>query len=969
MSDLYDIALKCASQLLRLKPERRGEALTEDEVSDAASKGIAAAKILLDTPDDVDRERLVRHLLAIFETRIGTAHIISSIDQHEEWYDSARAARKWPFWGRYREYLLEDKNWPTAVVNGLDASTDDILRLLENPSREGAWDRRGLVVGHVQSGKTANYVGLLNKAVDAGYGLFIVLAGMHNSLRSQTQVRVEEGFSGIDTSASHKKGSRTVVAPVGVGCRLIRKTFAINSITSRDDNGDFSKAAAKTTHIQPGQDPLIMVIKKNGSVLKNVIEWIRSFAHHTDSEGDKFVAGVPILLIDDEADQATIDTARVKKSADPDDYDPTVINGRIREILRLFEKSAYVGFTATPFANILIHDAAETESHGQDLFPRSFIISLPAPSDYVGPARIFGLSDQAEQFDGLPLIRRISDYAVAQDTDDLVGWMPPKHKKDHVPRVCGRRDIPLSLHEALRAFVLACAARRARGQRGEHNSMLVHVTRFIDVQHEVYDQVGAAIEDTRQGLRYDGGNPASPARKALSDLWHADFDHTSREISIGPHADLSGGCAPLQWREVEAHIAASVEAITIHEINGKSADILEYTNTGGEGKTIIAIGGDKLSRGLTLEGLTVSYFLRASKMYDTLMQMGRWFGYRQGYVDLCRLYTTGELVEWYGHIARASEELREDFARMSREKRTPAEFGHRVRSHPTLLVTSPIKMRHGKKMRVDFSGDRVETLNFFRNKRRCDDNFAAAEKLVRAVGDIRGPGRRLEKGHTIWSQVPASPVIRFLDDYVLHPSSMRVNLDLVRAYLEKEIEAGRATDWSLVLGAGKGVLASIGGLEVNTVIRKWWLKGTEDEKVAEKADLMRLDRLRVQGVNDPATEALHLTESQRQEAVRIESEHRRMEKMNIPDGDPTRPSSAALRQVLRETQCLLTIYPIQSCDRGENGPEYRDFVEPAAQGSPVIGFVISLPNVLGGGSQVDYVVNTVYQGELEFEDE
>lgn len=950
MSQSFDAAFDNASILLRSRMAADRNPLTEQEVAEAAVQGIVVARILFPGAEAVDQDELERRLLAQFETSIGTPLIICSHDQHVDWYDKARATQEWPFWNRYMNYMAKVVRIPAASVSGIDEATDDIMRNLEDPLRKGAWDRRGLVVGHVQSGKTANYIGLMNKAVDAGYKLIIVLAGMHNSLRSQTQIRIEEGLTGRSSAAKNRRGTQTVVVPVGVGEYQLNARFAVNAITSRDENGDFSRIAVRTTNISPGQDPLVMVIKKNGSVLKNIVEWIRGFANFQTEKGEFYVADVPILLIDDEADQATIDTRKPPRGADPDDYNPTVINGRIREILKLFERSAYVGYTATPFANVLIGDQRELAEFGQDLFPRSFILSLPTPSDYCGPAKIFGTSTTEPRMPGMPVVRPVADHAATMDQDERVGWIPPKHKKDHVPAVDGRPDLPPSLKEAIRAYLLACAAKRVRGLP-PRNSMLVHVTRFVDVQKAVGECIGNEVAAIRHDLRYGGDLGTNPELMVLKALWERDFVPTTRAVCSGPHAELARLCTPVDWDSVRECLHEVANSVRIYEINGTSSDVLDYTSTGSDGWTVIAVGGDKLSRGLTLEGLTVSYFLRASRMYDTLMQMGRWFGYRKGYVDLCRLYTTEDLAEWYAHIADASEELNEDFKRMCKEKRTPKDFGHRVRSHPTLMVTSAIKMRDGTKMTVEFSNTRVETTNFYRSATVLVENWETLQRHVNRITGAAGPEMH-RTGALIWRGVLPAEILTYLHEYKLHPASRKINLGHLVDYIRKENSVGRLLDWSVVVASGEGETCDIGANKVQTVLRKWDLSGAGIDELEMKRALIEGGRFRMQGINDPSTEALHLDADERALVTKYP------------------PSSVWLRENLGSGRGILTVYPVSSRDRerGEAGDATKcDFVEPA--GVPIIGFVMSLPVVEGGGSKVDYVVNSVYKSELEETDE
>ncbi|MCW1777260.1 Z1 domain-containing protein [Pantoea ananatis] len=362
---------------------------------------------------------------------------------------------------------------------------------------------------------------------------------------------------------------------------------------------------------------------------------------------------LPLLVIDDEADNASVDTGEQLFNEDgtPDEeHSPKTINSLIRRVLHSFSRKAYVGYTATPFANIYIHHKGATIAEGPDLFPKAFIINLAAPSNYVGPARMFGKLTKEGRVGALPLSRSILDH---YDPEAETGWMPPKHKKTHVPVHNGQETIPRSLRDAIQSFVLACAARELRGQGLEHSSMLIHVTRYVSVQ------------DSR------GGHARS-------------------------------------WDEVLAKLPDVLDDIVVRSINGTAKDALDYATPGAALK-VIAVGGDKLARGLTLEGLCTSYFVRTTKMYDTLMQMGRWFGYRPGYLDLCRLYTSPDLVKWFGHIAEASEELREEFDFMAKAKLTPEQYGLKVMSHEILTVTSPLKMRNAETLSLTYSGTRPQT--------------------------------------------------------------------------------------------------------------------------------------------------------------------------------------------------------------------------------------------------------------------
>ena len=501
------------------------------------------------------------------------------------------------------------------------------------------------MVGEVQSGKTSNYIELVCKAADAGYKFFVILTGTTNSLRAQTQLRFDEGFLGWDTRLNLALDSSN--KRVGVGTLLGEHLRRAIPSTDATETGDFNRQIANRFNVRLGGDPVIMVVKKNGSVLRNLTRWARSL--HSPSTGEP-VLDIPTLVIDDEADFASVNTRPVGPG---DDEDPTVINRRIRDLLRAFDKSVYIGYTATPFANIFIHPDQDQASFGQDLFPRDFLINLPVPSNHMGPTRVFGLpedpDDDTESSPPLPVVRSVSDSEL---------HIPGVHKSDlAVDR------LPDSLTRSIRAFIIVCAARAARGQQAQHNSMLVHVTRFVSVQNRIADLVRAEIRDLQDRIRYGDGDSPNPITDELRLMWQEGFVPTTLAVR-NLHPDLAAACDDLPWGEVRPHLVNSSQKIQVKVINGAARDALDYWDHP-EGLSAIAIGGDKLSRGLTLEGLSVSYYLRASRMYDTLLQMGRWFGYRPGYVDLCRLYTTDELREFYSHITMATEELRQEFDLMA----------------------------------------------------------------------------------------------------------------------------------------------------------------------------------------------------------------------------------------------------------------------------------------------------------------
>jgi hypothetical protein len=888
---------------------------------------------------EIDRAEAASELIRRFSIWIGNSTTISENSNHIDWLDASRR-HDWRYWQRYRDYL--EKELSVKAVDALDDSTNKILDLLEDPRREGIWDRRGLVVGHVQSGKTGNYTGLICKAADAGYKIIIVLAGLHNNLRAQTQIRLEEGFLGYETSAKND-----VARYIGVGQNGRDAEINPNCATNRSENGDFNTKVSKHLAISPEQRPWLFVVKKNKTVLDRLLKWIRNHvADSKDSDGRPVVAGFPLLLIDDEADHASVDTGDQIVNADgtvDDEYQPKVINSRIRKILNSFNRKAYVGYTATPFANIFIDRRKTTKEEGPDLFPQSFIINISAPSNYVGPSRVFGLRSPSGRTGGLPLIRELKDQA---DESGKNGWMPLRHDRNHVPMHEGRDGIPPSLRSAIHTFILSCAVRALRGQNKNHSSMLIHVTRFTDVQERVRQQVDAHVKGIRHRLRGFGMTERESLLAEMRQLWETDFIPTTTSVTdaLGNHSEYP---ALPDWDAVVSALPDILEDLAngVKAINGTAGDVLDYSQRTATGLKIIAIGGEKLARGLTLEGLCVSYFVRSTKMYDTLMQMGRWFGYRPGYLDLCRLYTTSDLVEWFGHITDAAEELRQEFDTMAKIGATPESYGLKVQSHPVLMVTSPIKMRSARTLQVSFCGSVLETVAFHRDPAIIASNFSATERFLDSIGAplegtgtiTRHRGTKTEVWHGyLWHQVPADQIRDFLSSYLTHPAARKVNSAVLADFLRTMSMQGELTSWTVAVIGGdssaKGGAANLCG--------KYLLDRMISRQFTENGGHYSIGRLL-----SPRDEAIDLEEAEWLAALELTIKNRTKDPGRGTEEsgreDPRTPGGVWVRRVrglgsdgvkAHPERGLLLLYPIDPLGVSLDA------------GSPlVIGFGISFP--------------------------
>lgn len=922
--------------------------LDEDELT-AITPSLIAEKIDLVVAmkpswgKDLNRNAIIDELIRRFSLWIGQDTTLKNDTDHEQWLNSSRK-QDWRYWQRYREWLERKLSW--KAVEALDQSTDSILGLLEDPLREGTWDRRGLVVGHVQSGKTSNYTGLMCKAADAGYKIIIVLAGLHNNLRSQTQMRLDEGFLGYETKLVPDD-----LRIIGVGEIDGDPSIRPNYATNRSEKGDFNTSIAKNLGITPEQRPWLFVVKKNKTVLERLYRWILSHVANThDAEtGRKIVTHLPLLLIDDEADNASVDTGEQVFDADgkPDEeHEPTAINSRIRKILHTFSRSAFVGYTATPFANIFIHEKGATLEEGPDLFPSSFIINLAAPSNYVGPARVFGLLSPEGLREGLPLVRQVEDH---NTSDGKYGWIPIKHKNGYQPLYNGMDTIPPSLVEAIDAYLLACAARKIRGQGTDHSSMLIHVTRFNSVQHEVHRQVAEHVSHMRQRIMRSIDHEQILAR--IKTLWDTDFIPTSNAILASGSEQRPS--AAIAWQEILDVLPGILSDIEIRMINGTAKDALDYSEHERTGLKVIAIGGDKLARGLTLEGLCVSYFLRASKMYDTLMQMGRWFGYRPGYLDLCRLYTTNELTEWFGHIADASEELREEFDLMAASGATPREYGLKVQSHPVLMVTSRLKMRTAKNLLLSFSGQLLETISFYKDVAILGRNLQTTSRLLSGLGlpevgpvRVRAGTNQQWKGY-LWKDVPADSVMDFLSSYKTSPQAYKVNSNLLAEFIHSMNSVGELTKWSVALiGGGEGQSFEI-------------CDGITIDMLKRANNVPYDDRYSIGRLMSPRDESIDLEELEWTAALSVtraswHSDPGRLKSSNEPDV----PNGPAIRKVRGFGADGVTPHP-------EKGLLLLYLLDPKKadagfgnESPPVVAFGISFPGS-NSGLKVEYKVNNI----------
>lgn len=593
-------------------------------------------------------ERKIKSQYCIFQDE--GAALVGDYEHDFMWYANLQAQEDYDeyYWPRYKAHL-ENKNFSPAGIDTLENKTlPKLMSYIGNPNEDSPFSIRGLVVGDVQSGKTSNYLGLITKAADAGYKVIFLLTGTIESLRRQTQKRVEEGFIGYDSVNAEDVG-------VGRGSRTPKAfTSRNNDFTGKNDQNTTYKINDNAS------EPMIFVIKKNVSVLKKLYASLKNI--NTSSAVSQIT--VPMIMIDDEADNASINTNKK-------DEDPTKINNYIRKILTLFARNTYVGFTATPFANVFISYDTQDEMLADDLFPRHFIYSLESPSNYCGAQKYF--------FESNSNVRFINDY------DDKV--FPLRHKKEWD----GDKLFP-SFYHSINVFLLANAIRDIREvEKNTHRSMLINMSRFTDVQFVIKEIVENYFADMKRAIKQN-------CRCKKEDYMRNSLISALYESYELEYADNNWFGKTATWDQVFERLPEAIKDIEIAVVNSsRNSNKLDYSKHERDGLRVIAIGGLALSRGLTLEGLCVSYFYRNTATFDVLMQMGRWFGYRDDYGDMCKIYLTDFSYRYYREISQSIDQLKKDIRTMGAQGKRPEDYGIRVRNNSSEMgITAANKMRNTK---------------------------------------------------------------------------------------------------------------------------------------------------------------------------------------------------------------------------------------------------------------------------------
>jgi hypothetical protein len=736
---------------------------------------------------------------------------------------------KWRYLDRYIHYL-ERIGRSELVVQETMRSSRDIVEKLGDPESVSGFFVKGLVVGEVQSGKTANFNAVMNRAIDCGYKLIIVFSGIMEDLRGQTQDRVENdvvGWGSIDQNG--RKWDQTGRKGVGLGEHFGMQgdtdVQLIESITScrTDFSGAIPRGGAALN------SPKILVCKKNVSVLKNIINWLGDLL---DSETDSH--SIPLLILDDEADNASLNNEGAKGR----EY-ASKVNGHIRAILAMFEKKSYLGYTASPFANVLQdrNDAAENRwpvksANGErtfpqvnNLFPDDFIVLLESPTNYVGAKQIFETiadvpklpalavaGDHVSEFpsrllriDGSP----VENFPTTTSWDENVGEFGvyqgfTKHSDYRRETRASKRDddfpgkLPHSLREAVICFILSIAVRESRknAQSGSnlfepHNTMLVHISRFTTWQNKTRDLISECVSEIKSRLENEKPDQVGSIYLEFEDIWNRYFKDSVANIRDYLRDGYEDPfMVPIIFEVLRKFLPASVGGIDVLAINSATGDKLEYSGTP---RRIIAVGGNRLSRGFTVRGLTINYFVRATNYSDTLLQMGRWFGYRPGYLDCCKIFTTSNSIEKFNATTRCIEELETEFKKMDDQGKSPSNFEVRVRKHPGVLeITRPSILKNATTVNWSYEDQLVMTTKFDITRQNVETVWNSFRDHTASLLSAP-PGRQM---NFLKAEVTGHEFIEFLRrPNNFDPTTLE---DMIR-FIELCQEDGKLVDWTIAL--------------------------------------------------------------------------------------------------------------------------------------------------------------------------
>lgn len=883
-----------------------GEQKTHSELVEEASFMLTRTLKNISLRNPQEYQQILDAVVNMYEVEVGiktfTPNILYSDKSSTYWLSKVKSTTPHSYFDRYKLYLRQE-GFPMKVIANIEYSCERILSSCANPKSASGFDKKkGLVVGDVQSGKTANYLGLINMAYDYGYKIVILLAGGTKSLRIQTQKRTDAGVIGAKSDSIGNS-----IEYIGVGLPN-QDHFAV---PFTNQSNDFAKFIQNNLNASIGDfnKPVILVVKKVKSILKSVADRLQS------ELTQKGLDSKSILIIDDEADYASPNTS---KSED----DPTTINRLIRTIFNKFPIASYVGFTATPFANVFINPADKDDSF-LDLFPSDFIVQLNSSDQYFGGRKVFPKED------GIPRCLRV----LKESEKD---FFPLKHDK-YTPFLA----IPESLKEAIHEFLINCVIRTLRGQGNKHRSMMINITVYNLVQYDILEKVSAYLDKLRNEVEQLSSCPLQSFLKNKD--MAAIYNHFMQDsFYAGIREPEMGTEAPITWNEIQAGLYDEIKQFRTVVINSKNGNMdmlgdggkkkrFDYADYEEEGARVIAIGGMVLSRGLTLEGLMTSYYSRNASSYDTLLQMCRWFGYRPGYEDLCRIFLTQDSIDRFDAVLQAVEDLKEQFAEMERQGKKPKQFGLMIKECPdtletSMLVTARNKMRGTEQIefRLSYGGVYADTSKLSKKVSINEENLNSFYSFYRHVSFA------WDKDHRFFmaGDVPQQYIAEFIRNLKIPYVNRKFDTEGLAEYI---LSSRIFPVWDVVIATGnsKSITQFMGVEGLKGVVRSFHTNSPEDY-------------YRIGGSNNRVLEpsifdaGLYVDSRKRAEVLAEKDEL-------DPSGAPHTDLSAKDYLKLR-SKPILVIYPIDLKLKDDYSEDERVAREAISAETPLIAFAIGFPN-------------------------
>lgn len=940
------------------------------------------------------------------------------------WLTAERKEEMKNSWNYSERYftLLEKAGRSEKVIDETKKTSLEILGKMGDPKSREEFYVKGLVVGSVQAGKTQSFNAVINRAIDSGYGLIIVLAGLMEDLRNQTQVRIDGDVIGEGLDV---KTDKPVIKGVGeirkFGMQGDASVSQVISVTSA--KSDFKKSLLDADFTLNHTN--ILVCKKNVSVLRNLIVWLHDYLEENRDQHN-----IPLLILDDEADNASLNNEGKKGR----EY-ANKTNGHIRALLALFKRKTYLGYTATPFANILAdrNDAPENnwivkyKVRGQaeekalqrvdNLFPDDFIVLLNPPSNYVGAKQIFEttkpIDNKAEL--KIPLVELVDDniehfpdMVYSPSNGELVGVMKIKSQNDwdekigqfnsyldfadyreyrRQTRSSGTGDgfprkLPDSIKESILCFILSIAIRESRKPAmvnstmfNPHNSMLIHISRYTLWQNSLKDLIDVYIRDLQSSLQLDDPSNPNSIFATFKRIWFKYYssiiEHVSDYLPKGYDDEF---LKPISFETVKNnYLTDAIKGIEVKAVNSSTGDKLVYPKN--TPKKYIAIGGNRLSRGFTLEGLSINYFIRSTDYSDALLQMGRWFGYRPGYLDCCKLFITMDSIEKYDLVTRTIEELETEFRKMEEKDKTPANFILRVKKHPgALKITRPSILRDILEVNWSYQDELEETTKFELRKEKIESVFLNFKNNIVNKLNFEPYVKQGEKDVSfLVAQTDINGMISILEQ---ENNFGKDRCDSMIKFLQRCQTVKKLQNWTIAIKAtgradevkGKGILKkeeSNLAINIGMTIRRG--PGETDAAKHYRNQFIYNKLFSASGKSAHIISAnqdlsILLTQLQIQDAEReyrdikkkeyqlkypdwsVKKVEKEVEKINVPE--------RVYREKMTDQEGLLLIYVLDSYyvflqEKGKEDPEMKTFVENEGidLNTPLIGYAIGFPPI------------------------